>query len=175
MIEPIYLIYLQDEFELSVQGLAFAFFPAGIVFAILPNYTGRLVDRYGRSSMMILGFFSAAVVSLSLPWLPGIVWVACMYTFSAVGRSLSLPAEDALVGDLAAQPHRGRVIGYKEAASAFGGALGPLAGGWVYESVSRELAFALSGVLLIAAAVLVWIWFGRNWIAARLEGDARPL
>jgi len=162
LIEPIYLIYLQDSFNLSVQGLAFAFFPAGIVFAVLPNYTGRLVDRYGRANLMMLGFASAAVVSLALPWLPGILWVALFYTLSAVGRSMSLPAEDALVGDLALDSHRGRVVGYKEAAAALGAAIGPPVGGWVYENLAPELAFMMNGVLLFAATLLVWLWFSRR-------------
>jgi MFS family permease len=117
-------------------GVAFAFFPAGVVFAVRPNYTGRLVDRYGRARLLILGFAVAAAVSLNLPWLGAIVWVAVAYTASAVGRSLSLPAEDALVGDLSPDGFRGRVMGYKEAAAATGGALGPPAGGWLYETRS---------------------------------------
>ena len=171
LIEPIYLIYLQDTFELTVRGLAFAFFPAGIVFAILPNYTGRLVDRYGRSRLMMLGFASAALVSLTLPWLPGILWVTFMYTLSAAGRSMSLPAEDALVGDLAPDSHRGRVVGFKEAAAALGAALGPPAGGWVYEYVAPELAFVMNGLLLLVAVGLVWVWFGRDTSLATANRD----
>jgi MFS family permease len=162
LIEPIYLIYLQDTFALSPMGLAYAFFPAGIVFAVLPNYTGRLVDRYGRGRLMILGFASAALVSLALPWLPGILWVAVAYTLAAVGRSMSLPAEDALVGDLAPASHIGRVVGYKEAAASGGGALGPPLGGWVYESLAPELAFVMNGLLLLIAAGLAWAWFGKG-------------
>lgn len=167
LIEPIYLIFLQDRFELSVQALAFAFFPAGVVFAVLPNYTGRLVDRYGRARLLMLGFVVAAAVSLSLPWLGAIVWVAAAYTVSAVGRSLSLPAEDALVGDLSPDGFRGRVMGYKEAAAATGGALGPPAGGWVYETVAPELAFVMNGILLLVAMSLVALWFLATPAAAR--------
>ena len=162
LIEPIYLIYLQDRFELSVQALAFAFFPAGIAFAILPNYTGRLVDRYGGAKLMALGFLSAGAVSLALPWLPGILWVAVAYTLSAVGRTLSLPAEDAMVGDRAPEADRGRIMGLKETAAAFGAALGPLAGGWVYETLAPELAFVLNGLLLLITAMLVLVWFRKQ-------------
>jgi DHA1 family multidrug resistance protein-like MFS transporter len=161
LIEPIYLIYLQDTFELSPIRLAFAFFPAGIVFAVLPNYTGRLVDRFGRGRFLMLGFASAGLVSLVLPWLPGILWVAAAYTLLAVGRSMSLPAEDALVGDLAPDAHVGRIVGYKEAAASAGAALGPPIGGWVYETAAPELAFVMNGVLLTVAVVLAWLWFGK--------------
>lgn len=167
LIEPIYLIYLQDTFTLTPFGLAYAFFPAGIVFAVLPNYTGRLADRYGRGRLMMLGFASAGLVSLVLPWLPGVLWVAAAYTFSAVGRSMSLPAEDALVGDLAPGSHVGRVVGYKEAAASGGAALGPPVGGWVYETLAPELAFVMNGVLLGVAVLLAWAWFGRTEGARR--------
>lgn len=159
LIEPIYLIYLQDKFELTVQGLAFAFFPAGIVFAVLPNYTGRLADRHGRAMLMLAGISTAAMVNLALPWLPSILWVALMYTLSAVGRSLSLPAEDALLGDLAPEQFRGRIVGYKEAAAGIGASLGPPLEGWVYENVSPELTFMMNGLLLGVTATLVWVWF----------------
>jgi DHA1 family multidrug resistance protein-like MFS transporter len=100
-------------------------------------------------------------VSLVLPWLPGILWVAAAYTLLAVGRSMSLPAEDALVGDLAPDAHVGRIVGYKEAAASAGAALGPPIGGWVYETAAPELAFVMNGVLLTVAVVLAWLWFGK--------------
>lgn len=159
LIEPIYLIYLQDRFELSVQTLAFAFFPAGIVFAILPNYTGRLVDRQGGPRLLAVGFLIAALVSITLPWLPGILWVAVAYTFSAVGRTFSMPAEDAMVADAAPEADRGRIMGLKETAAAFGAALGPPVGGWVYEYWAPEFAFVMNGLLLLATVFLVGWWF----------------
>ncbi len=162
LIEPIYLIFLQDRFELSVHMLAFAFFPAGIVFAILPNYTGRMVDRQGGPRLLAVGFLVAALVSIALPWLPGILWIAVAYTLSAVGRTFSMPAEDAMVADAAPEADRGRIMGFKETAAAFGAALGPPAGGWVYEHWAPELAFVLNGLLLLLTVVLVvWWFFGR--------------
>ncbi len=159
LIEPIYLIFLQDRFDLSVQTLAFAFFPAGIAFAILPNYTGQMVDRYGGPRLLIVGFVSAALVSMALPWLPGIFWVAVAYTLSAVGRTFSMPAEDAMVADAAPEAIRGSIMGLKETAGALGAALGPPIGGWVYEYWAPELSFVMNGLLLLLAGGLVGWWF----------------
>lgn len=159
LIEPIYLIFIQDRFELSVQALAFAFFPAGIVFAILPNYTGRMVDRHGGPRLLAVGYLCAALVSVTLPWLPGILWIAVAYTLSAVGRTFSMPAEDAMVADAAPESGRGRIMGLKETAAAFGAALGPPVGGWVYECWAPEFAFVMNGSLLLLAVCLVGWWF----------------
>ncbi len=167
LIEPIYLIYLQDKFELSIRALAFAFFPAGIVFAVLPNYSGRWADRYGRPPMIVVGIAAAGTVSLLLPWVPGILWVALLYTFFAAGWATANPAEDALLGDMTDAHNRGRIFGYKEAAAGVGAAFGPLTGGFIYEYLAAELSFAVNGLLLLFAAFLVWRWFGRNTRNAR--------
>ncbi len=159
LIEPIYLIYLQDKFELSIWSLAFAFFPAGIVFAILPNYSGRWADRYGRAPLIATGIAMAGVVSLLLPWMPGIIWVAVVYTLFAAGWATASPAEDALLGDMTEESNRGRIFGYKEAAAGVGAAFGPLTGGLIYEYLAAELSFTVNGVLLILTATLVWRWF----------------
>ena len=162
LIEPIYLIYLQDKFDLSIWSLAFAFFPAGIVFAILPNYSGRWADRYGRAPLIATGIATAGVVSLLLPWMPEIIWVAVVYTLFAAGWATASPAEDALLGDMTEESNRGRIFGYKEAAAGVGAAFGPLTGGVIYEYLAAELAFAVNGVLLLVTATLVWHWFGRR-------------
>jgi MFS family permease len=161
LVEPIYLIYLQDKFSLGIRELAFAFFPAGIVYATLPRYAGRLTDRVGRTPMIALGVSCAALVSLLLPWLSGIVWVAACYTLFAAGWALAGPAEDALVGDLSSDLDRGRVFGFKEAAASAGAALGPLVGGAIYDHWRPELAFVTNGLLLLVTAALVTGWLQR--------------
>jgi DHA1 family multidrug resistance protein-like MFS transporter len=170
LIEPIYLIYLQDKFELSIRALAFAFFPAGIVYAVLPNYSGRWADRYGRPPMIVAGIAAAGMVSLLLPWVPGMLWIALLYTLFAAGWATANPAEDALLGDMTDAHNRGRIFGYKEAAAGVGAAFGPLTGGFIYEYLAAEMSFVANGVLLLLAALLVWRWFLRDAGSSRATG-----
>ena len=159
LIEPIYLIYLQDKFQLGLTSLALAFFPAGIIYAILPQYAGAWSDRLGRAPVIVAGILIAGLVSLALPWMPHILWVAGAYTISAIGWSMANPAEDALLSDLAPAAQRGQMFGYKEAAFSLGAALGPLTGGAIYEYVQPSMAFVANGAVLAIAALLTWIWF----------------
>lgn len=159
LIEPIYLIYLQDKFELPMVVIAMAFFPAGIVFAVLPRHAGRWADRYGRAPLMTIGLVAAALVAASLPWFPHILWIAVFYTLYSAGWALASPAQTALLGDFSDDATRGRLFGYSEAASSFGAALGPLIGGFIYEHARAELAFAADGAILLVGAALVWSWF----------------
>ena len=112
--------------------------------------------------MIALGISTAAVVSMGLPWLPGILWVAVFYTLFAVGWAAASPAEDALLADITDERQRGRVFGVKEAAASLGAALGPLAGGALYDYVRPEVAFMANGLMLLVTAALVLWWFGSS-------------
>ncbi len=161
LIEPIYLIFLKNKFSLGMHMLAFAFLPAGLVFAVLPRYSGQWSDRFGRSRLIAVGIAFAGCVSIALPFWPSLVFVAASYILFAVGWAMASPAEDALVADLAPPEARGTVIGAKEGAAGVGAALGPLLGGYVYDHWAPEWAFALNGLLLLGTAVLVLVWFRR--------------
>ena len=161
LIEPIYLIFLKNKFSLGMHMLAFAFLPAGLVFAVLPRYSGQWSDRFGRARLIAVGVAFAGCVSLALPFWPSLVFVAVSYILFAVGWAMASPAEDALVADLAPPEARGTVIGAKEGAAGVGAALGPLLGGYVYDQWAPEWAFALNGMLLLVTAGLTLLWFKR--------------
>jgi MFS family permease len=159
LIQPIYLIFLKQKFALSVYELAVAFLPAGAVFAVLPKYAGRWSDRFGRARMIAIGVAFAGIVSAALPWFPSIALLAAFYVLFAVGWTMASPAEDALVGDLASDRDRGRLMGAKEAAAGVGAALGPLVGGFIYDYWAHEMAFVVNGALLLITSALAWAWF----------------
>jgi MFS family permease len=159
LIEPIYLLYLKNKFDLDVVSLAAAFLPAGLVYAILPRYSGAWSDRWGRAPIIAIGVAFAGLVSMSLPFWPSIVMVAGAYILFSVGWAMSSPAEDALVADMAPDALRGTIIGAKEAAAGTGAALGPLFGGYIYDNWSQEMAFVIDGMLLLVVASLAISWF----------------
>jgi DHA1 family multidrug resistance protein-like MFS transporter len=159
LIEPIYLIFLKNKFELNVLSLAFVFLPAGLVYAFLPRYAGQWSDRLGRAPVIATGVAFAGCVSIALPYWSDIVFVAASYILFAVGWAMASPAEDALVADLAPRELRGTVIGAKEAAAGLGAALGPMGGGYIYDYWAHELAFVVNGSILLATGLLAWLWF----------------
>ncbi len=161
LIEPIYLIYLKNRFEVGTYLLALTFLPSGLVFAILPRYAGRWSDRLGRGRVIAVGIAFAGLVSLALPFWPMLLLVGVSYILFSVGWALASPAEDALVADLAPAAVRGSVLGAKEAAAGVGAALGPLAGGYIYENWAQEMAFVVNGCLLLVTSGLALIWFRR--------------
>jgi MFS family permease len=157
--DPIYLLYLKNKFDVSTITMAFVFLPGGLVFAFLPQYAGQWSDRFGRAPVIAAGIALAGVVSISLPFWPSLIMVATSYILFSCGRAMASPAEDALVADLSPEHLRGTILGAREAAAGMGAAIGPLAGGLIYDHWAQSMAFVTNGALLLATCVLVLVWF----------------
>ncbi|MBT8115366.1 MAG: MFS transporter, partial [Arenicella sp.] len=162
LIEPIYLLFLKGKYDVDVLVLAFVFLPSGLVYAVLPRYAGHWSDRWGRGPVIALGITLAGCVSIALPFWSSLILVAASYILFSVGWAMASPAEDALVADMAPANLRGTILGAKEAAAGVGAALGPLAGGFIYQYWAKEMAFVVNGMLLLLTACLAYRWFNNR-------------
>jgi DHA1 family multidrug resistance protein-like MFS transporter len=161
MLGPIYLIFLQDKFTTNISRLAWAFLPAGLVTAFLSSRLGALSDRFSRIKMMALGLAGAGLISLALPEAPTILFLALLYTCSAVLWAIARPAVTAIFADLAGVEQRGRSYGLFTLVGNLGVLCGPIIGGSLYDTFAHSIPFYLNGYVLILCAVCARI-FLRN-------------
>ncbi len=157
LIAPIYLIYLQDKFQLPLHMLAWAFLPGGIIFAVLPSRLGRLGARFGNVRMLSAGLMLPGLLYLLLPHLELFVGVVVVYTFATLGWALFEPARKTLTAAYGGLATRGRVFGIAELYSGIGASLGPLVGGYLYDNAGEAAAFYLNGGLLIVTSLVALI------------------
>ena len=166
MISPLLLIFLQDRFTNDVASLAKAFIPAALAYAYLPGQMGGLSDRFGRTPLMAIGLIGAGIVSLLMPSMTSLLMLSGLWLLEAVGFSAASPAEGALVADMTGKNVRGTGYGLYTFASGLGFTLGPLLGGWLYDSAGHAVPFYVNGCTLFIGALLVlWLLGGTRAIS----------
>jgi MFS family permease len=159
MVWPLLMVFLEDHLAAGIAGLTLAYLPASIIGAVLPSRTGHLADRFGRRSLMVAGLLVGAGASVLIPHLRSLVVLAILWAVESIGYSASVPAERALVADIAGEDTRGTSYGLYTFAYFFGSMLGPLVGGWMYDAVSPATPFYLNAAVLLVGAALVRVVF----------------
>jgi MFS transporter, DHA1 family, multidrug resistance protein len=162
MISPLLMIYLQDRFTTDVGVLAIAFIPATLVYAYLPPRLGEISDRFGRIMPMGIGLIGSGIVSLGFTYIFSIKMLVVLWVLQSIGVVMASPAQEALVADMVGENSRGSAYGLYLFASSLGASIGPLLGGWLYDSFGPAIPFYLNGVILLINSVLVFFLF-RNY------------
>lgn len=142
-------------------GLALATFAIGNVAVVIPS--GYLSDRMGRRVLLLIGLPVAAVSTLlvgfttSLP----IFLAAAFVTGAATGIFIS-PQQAAVADIVGSKARGGTAVATFQMMSDVGAILGSLAVGQIAEHVSYDAAFAVSGAILLSAA-LAWAFAPETW------------
>lgn len=155
MVWPLLMVFLQDALQADVMALVWAYLPAALLSSFLPSRMGRIADRLGRKTPMIAGLIVGAAASALIPHLRSFIPLVILWAVESLGRIASVPAERAFVADIAGQDTRGASYGLYTFAFFLGSALGPLAGGWLYDNLGRATPFYLNAVVLVVGALLV--------------------
>jgi MFS family permease len=155
MVSPILMIFLQDKLTANVEELAWAFFPSGLVWALMPARLGKLADHFGRKPLMVLGTAAAAITSFLIPSLTSLGGLAVLWAFQALCYAAGDPAEQALIADLTGGDQRGRAYGLYAMVAGLGATIGPLVGGWLYENVGPQAPFFANGIVLAVCTIIM--------------------
>lgn len=155
MVWPLLMIFLQDKLGAGFGELAFAYLPAALISSFLPSRMGKIADRWGRKGPMVAGLVVGALASLIFPHLRGVISLAVLWCVETIGYTISIPAERAFVADIAGKDIRGTSYGLYTFSFFLGSALGPLAGGWLYDHAGHAFPFYLNTAVLLIGAVLV--------------------
>ncbi len=158
MIRPYVSVYAKYVLGLSELQWSMVLTVLFIAMILVALPIGKMVDKFGRKTPLL---WANVCLALSMVLLvPGDFWKLFLVTiFEGAGMLLMMSAYNSLRADLVPKELRGKIIGFTNFVTYILMALGVLAGGFLYESVSPALPFLLAIFLTIpvftAVALLV--------------------
>ncbi|MEA2818299.1 MAG: hypothetical protein QOJ86_303 [Bradyrhizobium sp.] len=132
---------------------------------------GAAGDQFGRVRLLVVGIAMFGAASVACALAPNLFWLLVARGLQGVGAALLMPNSLAILGAGFSGEARGRAIGIWASAGAVTGALGPVLGGWLIDTVGWRSIFLINLPLAAGAIVLAAI-FVRD---ARHVNKAAPL
>lgn len=117
---------------------------------------GALGDRYGRKRVLVAGMGVFALASLLCALAPSLALLVAGRLLQGVGAAMLLPNSLAVLSATFQGKKRGRAVGTWAAAGAAAGAIGPLLGGWLIDTMGWRAVFYIN--LPIAALAMFMAW-----------------
>ena len=137
-------------------GLALATFAIGNVSVVIPS--GYLSDRVGRRVLLLVGLPVSAAATLLVGFTTSLpVFLAAAYVTGAATGIFISPQQAAVADIVGSKARGGTAVATFQMMSDFGAILGSLAVGQIAEHFSYAAAFAVSGGILLLAAV-AWVF-----------------
>jgi len=158
----------------GIAGLALATFAIGNVSVVI--LSGYLSDRVGRRLPLLIGLPVAAVTTVLVGFTTSLpLFLAAAYVTGAATGIFISPQQAAVADIVGSKARGGTAVATFQMTSDFGAILGSLAVGQIAQYLGYGSAFAVSGVILLTAAVF---WIFASETRPRTDAshtEARPL
>ena len=126
-------------------------FYAGFAFI-----AGWLADRFPKHLVLATGYALAAVMSLTIIFLPLTVWtLGAIFILGGVYVAMEETLEDSFCAELVGEEHHGMAFGTLATVNGVGDFLSSIIVGALWTAFGTEVAFAFSALLFLAGAGLV--------------------
>jgi EmrB/QacA subfamily drug resistance transporter len=119
-------------------------------------FGGAAGDRFGRRLMLIVGTLVFAAASAACAVAPSMALLLVGRVVQGVGAAILMPNSLAILGDAFSGEARGRAIGTWAAMAAMAGAIGPVLGGWLIDTVGWQAIFLINLPVAAGAVPLAW-------------------
>lgn len=169
---PIFLLEINVHQHTEIwSGVLFsAAFLAG---AISSPIWGRVADKYGRKPMIVRAGFALFVIYSLTAFVTSPYELLVLRILQGL-LSGFIPGAIALVGTNTPNDKIGYALSTIATASASGGIIGPLLGGFIAEVAGNRLAFASAGVIvLISTMLIIFMVKEENFTPSKERGSVK--
>ena len=162
---------LSQGLEVNPANLSWAINAYLLPLGVLILLGGALGDHFGRRRLFQIGLSTFAFASLGCAAAPSFAWLLTARGLQGLGAALLTPNSLAILGGAFTGEARGRAIGTWAATGALAGALGPIIGGWIVDTVGWRTIFLLNLPIAAGAGYLAWKYVDER----RASSGAAPL
>ena len=129
---------------------------------------GRLGDRYGCKSMLIVGLVIFSLASLLCSVAPSLWILVAARSFQGIGAAFLMTLAMALTRQTVSKSQLGRAMVMLGTISALGTALGPVLGGLLIALSGWQSIFGLQFILASIAIILAWVLLPNDCIRKQI-------
>jgi EmrB/QacA subfamily drug resistance transporter len=119
---------------------------------------GALGDRYGQRRLLMTGITLFAAGSAGCAAAPGLAWLIAARGVQGLAAAMVLPNSLAILGGAFVGASRSRAVGLWAASASVAAAIGPVAGGWLIDTLGWRTIFLIN--LPLAAMAMVFAFRG---------------
>jgi len=152
----VFPFYLTEHFgkTKTETGIFFSVgFGLATLLAQLPS--GFLADRLGRKKMMAYSVSLIPLLSLAFPFTSNYVSILVVYTALSALWSATWPASSAYLMDISGASERGTMMGFRMTANRLGFTIGPLIGGFLWDTFDPATSFYATTGIFAASFLLI--------------------
>lgn len=158
-IEPVLPLYIKKlgSAEHNVSFLAGVIFSLpGIASVLFGAFWGKLGDRIGFRTVLIIGLFGGGIGTLAQLLFHDIWGFSIIRFVYGIFFCAVFPAINGLVVKVTPDDFRGRAFGLNQTANQIGGMIGPMLGGFIGGIFTVHSVFLVTGVFLLIAMAVAW-------------------
>ncbi|GIL39667.1 MFS transporter [Roseiterribacter gracilis] len=161
---------IQNAFGASAAATSWMINAYALPLGALVLLFGAAGDRYGKRRLFVWGTILFTAASILCALAPSLSLLLAGRVLQGIGGAMLMPNSLALIGIAFDGEARGRAIGTWSAVGAIGGAIGPVLGGWLVDSVSWRAIFFINVPLALGA-----IFLSLRYVEEHRRHDAAPL
>lgn len=155
--ESMLFLYVNDLLGWDARTASFAFAFVGIMIAFTQGFLIRkLIPRFGERKLLMVGLLFLSIGIAGIGFSHTVVGLAVFNIFIALGIGIFNPSSIGSISILTGKDLQGETLGVNQSLAALGRIIGPIMGGYFYQSLGRHSPFFVGGALAFVGFLSLW-------------------